>query len=141
MYKIVDLFVLGLKTDSLILKLVPLLTLLSNTLTPHLNSNVGLNSNIKMVAHIIKHSTDAKVHLFGTSPYKIAQKMHNGLCKNIFPDLIVVPSSTQDVSKIVKITRRHDTSISIRSGGHSYICSSIKQGRFCFLNCIFLLIV
>ena len=138
MYKRICLVALCLKQGWLIIKIVLLLTLLPNTMIPdiNVNSNVQLNSDTRIVAHIVKYSSDAEVHLRGSSLYKTVQKVHNGLCKNIFPDLIVVPKSTEDVSKIVKITRRHDTPISIRSGGHSYICSSIKQGRYCIDNSV-----
>ena len=32
----------------------------------------------------------------------------------------------QDVSKAVLFSRRHSLPLSVRSGGHSYLCSSLK---------------
>ena len=117
------------KQALIIVNLVSLLASLSTIMTPCTNTNIKMKSDIKMIAHIIKFSTTAKVGLFNTELYNNSQVVHNGLCKNIFPDLIVIPFSTEDVSRIIKITRQHTTKpISIRSGGHSYICSNIRQG-------------
>ena len=116
---------------SLTVQLVLFCLLLSYTITPHINiRNIEINSGIKLFSHIIQYSTSAKAHIKGTKLYMKFQTVHNGLCKDIFPDVIVIPSSTTDVSKIVKVTRRYNIPISIRSGGHSYICSNIKQGRY-----------
>ena len=48
------------------------------------------------------------------------------MCTRLFPDIIVVPKSTEDVSKIVKVARHFKSPISVRSGGHSYICTILK---------------
>ena len=64
----------------------------------------------------------------GSINYEKRRLIHNGLCTKIYPDIIVVPESTNDVSAIVKITNKHKVAISIRSGGHSYTCQSTKQG-------------
>ena len=50
-----------------------------------------------------------------------------------------MPKSTEDVSEIVKITNEFNVSISVRSGGHSYTCTSIRQGEMSlsyFQNCV-----
>ena len=50
-----------------------------------------------------------------------------------------MPKSTEDVSEIVKITNEFNVSISVRSGGHSYTCTSIRQGEILlayFQNCV-----
>lgn len=122
---------LNLKQSSLGLQLMLLLTLPLYITIPNidLNKTLLLTSNIRIIAHILKHTSGAEVHLKGSSSYKTKQKVHNGLCKNIFPSLIVVPKSTIDVSRIVKVSRYYNEQISIRSGGHSYICSSIKEGK------------
>ena len=65
----------------------------------------------------------------GSINYEKRRLIHNGLCTKIYPDIIVVPESTNDVSAIVKITNKHKVAISIRSGGHSYTCQSTKQGN------------
>jgi len=118
------------KQKSLTVQLVLFCLLLSNAMTPHISiKNVKINSGIKLFSHIIQYSTRAKVHLKHTELFMKFKIVHNGLCKDISPDVIVIPSSTMDVSTIVKVTRRYNIPISIRSGGHSYICSNIKQGR------------
>jgi len=40
----------------------------------------------------------------------------------------VAPKSVGDVSRIVKIARNFDVPLSVRSGGHSFLCHSIKPG-------------
>ena len=69
------------------------------------------------------------VFVKGSINYEKRRLIHNGLCTKIYPDIIVVPESTNDVSAIVKITNKHKVAISIRSGGHSYTCQSTKQGN------------
>ena len=116
----------------------------STTSLPYNNNNnnktlfaVSSGDYYQLVAKVIRTTTQASVHLKGGSPfasssssseYEERRQVHNGLCNNMFPDLIVVPQSTQDVSTIVKISRRFQVPISVRSGGHSYVCQSIKSG-------------
>ena len=75
----------------------------------------------------IRHLTKADVYRKGSYGYSKRKSMENGLCANISPDLIVVPKSTIDVANIVKISRQYNASLSVRSGGHSYICANIKH--------------
>ena len=114
--------------------IVPLLALLSNIMTPRIYTDTQTQSDMKIVSHIIKSCTRANVHMQGSESYKAAQKVHNGLCRNILPDIIVAPESTEDVSRIVKISRHYATPISVRSGGHSYICNGIRHGKNKFLR-------
>jgi len=44
------------------------------------------------------------------------------------PAVIVVPNTEQDVSTIIKATKANNMELSIRSGGHSYTCTNIKEG-------------
>ena len=113
--------------------IVPFLALLSNIMTPRIYTDTQTRSDMKIVSHIIKFCTRANVHMQGSESYKAAQKVHNGLCRNILPDIIVAPESTEDVSRIVKISRHYATPISVRSGGHSYICNGIRHGKIKFL--------
>ena len=78
------------------------------------------------VHHEIKSSTGSEVYLKGSPAYNKKRIVENGLCNNRLPDLVVVPKSTRDVSSIVKISRKYNIPLSVRSGGHSYICASIK---------------
>ena len=114
---------------SITLHLISLLLCSSNIMTPFLNSNGMIETRIKLISHLIKYSTDSKVLTKDSKKFNNARVVHNGLCNDIVPDVIVTPTSTNDVSTIVKIVRRFDIPISIRSGGHSYICSNIRQGR------------
>ena len=82
----------------------------------------------------LKDKIQGPVYSRGTINYNKRRIVHNGLCENIYPDLIVVPKSTEDVSEIVKITNEFNVSISVRSGGHSYTCTSIRSGSYCFKN-------
>ena len=102
----------------------------SNIMTPSLDTEVETESKIKLLSHLIESSTNSKVISKNSrEEFDKARVVHNGLCKHIVPNVIVMPTSTNDVSKVMKIVRKFNVPISIRSGGHSYICSNIKQGR------------
>ena len=79
-----------------------------------------------MVYNDIRFLTKSEVYSKGTPGYNKRRILENGLCNNVYPDLIVVPKSTNDVASIVKISRKYKVPLSVRSGGHSYICASIK---------------
>ena len=80
----------------------------------------------KRIYKEIHYLTHSEVYWKGTSRYNRRRILENGLCNNMLPDLIVVPKSTNDVTSIVRISRKHNATLSVRSGGHSYICASIK---------------
>ena len=89
------------------------------------------------VAKIIHLKTRAGIHMKGSYGYHQKRKVQNGACDNIYPDLIVAPKSTQDVSTIVSIASNYKIPISVKSGGHSYICQGIKPGsNFKIINYI-----
>ena len=81
------------------------------------------------IAKILRSTSNSSIYSKRSHLYNSKRKVHNGLCDNIFPDLIVEPKSTYDVSQIVKLSREINVSISIRSGGNSYVCSSLKNGK------------
>ena len=83
-------------------------------------------SKIKKVIH---SKTRAGIYLKGSYIYEKRRRVHNGACANIYPDVIVVPKSTRDVSNIVSIARYYNVPISVRSGGHTYMCQSTKPGN------------
>lgn len=70
----------------------------------------------------------------GSKLYEKRRLVHNGLCVHVYPDWIVVPTSTEDVSAIVKLANKYKVAISVRSGGHSFTCTSTKQGDNHFVN-------
>ena len=77
------------------------------------------------LTRVIKGSVLAK----GTVNYEKRRLIHNGLCTHIYPDWIVVPESTEDVAAIVQMTNKYNAPISVRSGGHSFTCTSTRQGK------------
>ena len=77
----------------------------------------------------LKYSTNANIYIKGSHLYNNKRRIHNGLCDNLFPDVIVEPKSTYDVSEIVKISLDSKIPLSVRSGGHSYVCGSVRNGR------------
>ena len=74
-------------------------------------------------------SIKGQVLVRGSVAYEKRRLIHNGLCTHLFPDWIVVPERTEDVVEIVKITNKYNVPISVRSGGHSFTCTSTKQGK------------
>ena len=81
------------------------------------------------IATIIEHETSADVHLPGAREYK-RRKVQNGTCANIFPDMIVVPRSDEDISKIVEISTIVGVPISVTSEGRSYnLCKHVNSGK------------
>lgn len=81
------------------------------------------------VVQALKNGQGGKVYPKGSYGYEKRRIVHNGLCKHIFPDVIVTPLTTEDVSVIVKIARAYHQEISVRSGGHSFTCTSLKNGK------------
>ena len=80
------------------------------------------------VAKIIRYETSANIHFPGTEEYT-RRRVRDGICTNIFPDMIVVPRSDEDVSKIVQISNIVGVPISVTSEGHSYnLCKTVKPG-------------
>ena len=77
----------------------------------------------------LRKSLNGSIFIKGTLEYEKRRLVHNALCDRIYPDLIALPKSTLDVSNILKITNSYDVPISVRSGGHSYTCTSIRQGK------------
>ena len=80
-------------------------------------------------AKIIFATFEGRAFAKGTSNYEERRLVHNGLCKDIYPDWIIVPESPEDVASIIKITNTYQVPISVRSGGHSFTCSSTRQGK------------
>ena len=87
------------------------------------------------ISDLIKSKTNAYVNLKGSYLYEKRRKVKNGLCRYIYPDLLVAPKSTEDVSQIIRIARHYQVPISVRSGGHSFLCQSIKPGNIRTYSC------
>ena len=109
------------------MKLVVLL-FLSHIISHSANNLINQHDiNYDKVYNDIKSATYSIVYRKGSIGYNKRKITQNGLCSNISPDLIVVPKSTRDVANIVKISRWYNIPLSVRSGGHSYICANIKN--------------
>jgi hypothetical protein len=67
------------------------------------------------------------VYTPGQSGYEERRKVMNAAC-TAQPAVIVVPNFDQDISTIVKAAKANSLELSIRSGGHSYTCTNIKEG-------------
>ena len=77
----------------------------------------------------LSRSIKGEVLVRGSVAYEKRRLIHNGLCTHLYPDWIVVPERTEDVVEIVKITNKYNVPMSVRSGGHSFTCTSTKQGK------------
>ena len=99
---------------------------IANAGNEHLNNYI---KDYRGIAHHILIRTSARVHFKGSIGYNTRRKVSNGLCKGIFPDLIVLPKTTHDVAQIVIIARYYKVPITVRSGGHSFLCTSTKKGK------------
>jgi hypothetical protein len=52
----------------------------------------------------------------------------NRICEGILPLCVLRPAGAEDVAVAVRTARKHDLPLSVRSGGHSYTCNSVKPG-------------
>ena len=92
-------------------------------LTQHLP---GIEANSYQIAKELRRQIRGFVYFRGSPDYETARPVHNGLCRDIYPLLIVKPLDSKDVSYAVKIATKYGIEISVRSGGHSYQCLGIK---------------
>jgi len=78
----------------------------------------------------LKYSLEREVSGLVVAPwdtqYERFRAIHNRACCQK-PLLIVRPRSRKDVSKCVLFSQRFGLPLSVRSGGHSYICTSLKH--------------
>merc|ERR1719422_936104 len=59
--------------------------------------------------------------------FEATRKVMNAACK-AQPVVIVVPRTEEDISTILKTATKYNMEVSVRSGGHSYTCTNIKEG-------------
>jgi FAD/FMN-containing dehydrogenase len=105
-----------------------LVTLLSIfTLPTSLASSPYSPGLLNNVANYIRGQIQGSVYIKGNYHYEMRRRIHNGLCLKKFPDIVAVPQSTDDVSRIVRAARYYNMEISVRSGGHDFLCNSIKN--------------
>ena len=71
---------------------------------------------------------DSRVVVPQDTDYHSVVQVYNGACTNS-PELVVVAGSTEDVAEVVKfVAEREEVELSVRSGGHSYSCTSSRAG-------------
>jgi FAD/FMN-containing dehydrogenase len=71
-----------------------------------------------------------RTHLRGTQGYETARRasVWNGLLPQRFPDVIVQATDAGDVIAALKYARAHDLQVGVRSGGHSWAASHLRDG-------------
>jgi len=72
-------------------------------------------------------SQSGPVLLPSSSGYEEKRKVMNAAC-TARPAVIVVPNTERDIAVILQAARAENMEVSIRSGGHSYTCTNIKEG-------------
>ena len=58
--------------------------------------------------------------------YEALRTVNNKACISR-PSVIVVPATTEDVAITVNFARRNGLEVSVRSGGHGYTCTNIRD--------------
>ncbi|GAB4818734.1 hypothetical protein N2152v2_005780 [Parachlorella kessleri] len=73
-------------------------------------------------------ATGAEVVLPSDPSYSTASKQANGLYDNLLPLAIVYASTVEDVQQVVKCAKQYSVHLIPRSGGHSVMGLSVRQG-------------
>jgi len=76
---------------------------------------------------LLRRELEGEVLERGTERYNWRKLVINKACRNR-PVVIVVPKNTEDVAKAVTFAVKYGLQLSVRSGGHSYTCTSVKEG-------------
>ena len=63
-----------------------------------------------------------------TSEYRESVVTSNYACSSLCADLVARPRDESEVVSAIQYARGHNMSVSIKGGGHSYACSSVKCG-------------
>merc|ERR1719187_34342 len=74
----------------------------------------------------LTHQSGA-VYIPGDTNFEEKRKVMNAAC-TAQPAVIVVPRTEEDISTILKTATKYNIEVSVRSGGHSYTCTNIKEG-------------
>ena len=74
-----------------------------------------------------RHGFKGRAYPKGDYGYEVFRIVRNGACNHNKPLTVVRPLNTYDVSAIVKVVRKLNLPISVRSGGHSYLCQSMQK--------------
>ena len=63
-----------------------------------------------------------------TTQYVKSAVLANYACSHMCPQLVALPKTVEQVSRIVQICNQYNISLSIRGGGHGYTCQATKDG-------------
>lgn len=63
----------------------------------------------------------------GEIGYHKFRRGHTGTCKFAFPKLVTRPRNASDVAFVVMLAKAENISLSVRSGGHGYLCQHLKN--------------
>jgi len=72
-------------------------------------------------------SQSGQVILPSSPEFEDRRKVMNAAC-TARPAVIVVPNTDMDISVILKAAVANSMEVSVRSGGHSYTCTNLKEG-------------
>ena len=78
------------------------------------------------------HGFGGPVYPIHTYPYEKYRKVKNGACNVLYPLIIIRPVSTKDVAIGIQVATSMHLPVSVRSGGHGYLCNNIKNGSLHF---------
>ena len=70
---------------------------------------------------------DSRVVSPQDSDYHSVVQVYNGECHNS-PEVVVVAGTREDVAEVVRFVAGTEVELSVRSGGHSYSCTSSRVG-------------
>lgn len=103
-----------------------ILFMLLNSPISALCVNSTSSRNVQTALNLLQ-AQSGTVYLIGSTDYEARVPLMNAACDER-PDIIVTPRTDQDVSVAILAARDTGCPLSVRSGGHSYTCNSIKEG-------------
>ena len=102
--------------------------------------SISANNNLINLEQLLKEaniSSTIVIHSNNTKEFGNSVKVANQRCQSFCPDVVIKPRTAQDVSAVVKLVQHNNLisqntneliHLSIRGGGHSYTCQSVKEG-------------
>ena len=78
------------------------------------------------LAEELRAAIKGQVFAKGTPLFDAFRQVTQGVCNKIIPAVVTRPEIIEDISAIIRIARRRNMEISMRSGGHSYQCLGLK---------------
>ena len=93
-------------------------------------SSAQIPNNVKNA--LLDGGFSGEIYLKDEEGFELYRKVKNGACNKIIPLSVIRPRNTRDVSIAVKAAGKLSVAISVRSGGHSYTCGSLKPDSLHF---------